>query len=83
MLFRSGAFPFTYPTIEDGGNYYELSIPYRAPFGSGIMALLISAFIATMVWGGLGFALRAMFDDEGVVIGLPDDQSDLIDQEDS
>ena len=41
------------------------------------------AFIATMVWGGLGFALRAMFDDEGVVIGLPDDQSDLIDQEDS
>ena len=79
----NGAFPFTYPTIEDGGNYYELSIPYRAPFGSGIMALLMFAFIATMVWGGLGFALRAMFDDEGVVIGLPDDQSDLIDQEDS
>jgi len=79
----NGAFPFTYPTIEDGGNYYQLSIPYRASFGSGIMALLMFAFIATMVWGGLGFALRAMFDDEGVVIGLPDDQSDLIDQEDS
>ena len=40
------------------------------------------AFIATMVWGGLGFTLKAMFDDEGEVIGLPDDQSHFIDEED-
>ena len=77
----NGAFPFTYPDA-DTANYYELSIPYRAPFGSGIMALLMFAFIATMVWGGLGFTLKAMFDDEGEVIGLPDDQSHLIDEED-
>ena len=60
----NGAFPFTYPAAKPA-NYYELSIPYRAPFGSGIMALLMFAFIATMVWGGLGFTLRAMFDEEG------------------
>ena len=77
----NGAFPFTYPD-PDTANYYELSIPYRAPFGSGIMALLMFAFIATMVWGGLGFTLRAMFDEEGGVIGLPDDQSHLIEEED-
>ena len=77
----NGAFPFTYPA-SDTANYYELSIPYRAPFGSGIMALLMFAFIATMVWGGLGFTLRAMFDEEGGVIGLPDDQSHLIEEED-
>ena len=79
----NGAFPFTYPTTEEGGNYYELSIPYRAPFGSGILALLMFAFIATMVWGGLGFTLRAMFDDEGGVLGLPEDQSHLVDEEGS
>ena len=76
-----GASPFTYPDA-DSANSYELSIPSRAPFGSGIMALLMFAFIATMVWGGLGFTLRAMFDEEGGVIGLPDDQSHLIEEED-
>jgi len=78
----NGAFPFTYPDSSTA-NYYELSIPYRAPFGSGILALLMFAFIATMVWGGLGFTLRAMFDDEGGVIGLPEDQSHLLDKEGS
>ena len=29
--------------------------------------------IASFVWGGLGLTLRAMFDDAGGVIGLPDD----------
>ena len=78
----NGAFPFTYPD-SDTANYYELSIPYRAPFGSGVFALLMFAFIATMVWGGLGFTLRAMFDDEGGVLGLPEDHSHLVDEEDS
>ena len=77
-----GAFPFTYPP-SDTANYYELSIPYRAPFGSGVFALLMFTFIATMVWGGLGFTLRAMFDDEGGVIGLPEDHSHLVDEEGS
>ena len=76
----NGAFPFTYPD-SDTANYYELSIPYRAPFGSGVFALLMFAFIATMVWGGLGFTLRAMFDDEGGVLGLPEDHSHLVDEE--
>ncbi len=66
----NGAFPFTYPN-SDTANYYELSLPYRAPFGSGVFALLMFTFIATMVWGGLGYTLRAMFDDERGVIGLP------------
>ena len=78
----NGAFPFTYPA-SDTANYYELSIPYRAPFGSGVFALLMFAFIATMVWGGLGFTLRAMFDDERGVLGLPEDHSHLVDEEGS
>ena len=78
----NGAFPFTYPD-SDTANYYELSIPYRAPFGSGVFALLMFAFIATMVWGGLGFTLRAMFDDERGVLGLPEDHSHLVDEEGS
>ena len=69
-----GAFPFTYPD-PDAANYYELSIPYRAPFGSGVLALLMFGFIATMVWGGLGFTLRAMFDEDGGVLGMPDDET--------
>tara|TARA_Y100001970_G_scaffold121994_1_gene151237 strand:- start:3830 stop:5926 length:2097 start_codon:yes stop_codon:yes gene_type:complete len=68
----NGAFPFTYPD-PDTSNYYELSITYRASFGSGILALMMFALIATMVWGGLGYTLRAMFDDERGVLGLPPD----------
>ena len=68
----NGAFPFTYPD-PDTANYYQLSVTYRAPFGSGILALMMFALIATMVWGGLGYTLRAMFDDERGVIGLPPD----------
>ena len=68
----NGAFPISYPTTEEGGNYYELAIPYRAGFGSSILALMMFAVIASFVWGGLGLTLRAMFDDEGGVIGLPE-----------
>lgn len=67
----NGAFPFSYPTVAEGANYYELSIPYRASFGSSVLALLMFAFIATMVWGGLGYTLREMFNDERDVLGLP------------
>jgi hypothetical protein len=67
----NGAFPFSYPTMTDGPNYYELSIPYRASFGSSVMALLMFALIATMVWGGLGYTLKEMFNDDRDVLGLP------------
>ena len=69
----NGAFPFTYPTVEEGGNYYELAIPYRASFGSSLLAVMMFLVIASFVWGGLGLTLRAMFDDERGVIGLPED----------
>jgi len=69
----NGAFPFTYPGVEEGGNYYELGIPYRASFGSSVLAVLMFLVIASFVWGGLGYTLRAMFDDERGVIGLPED----------
>ena len=72
----NGAFPFSYPSFEDGGNYYELAIPYRASFGSSILALMMFAVIASFVWGGLGLTLRAMFDDEGGVIGLPEEMKE-------
>ena len=68
----NGAFPFTYPTLEMG-NYYELAIPYRASFGSSVLSVMMFTVIASFVWGGLGLTLRAMFDEEGGVIGLPDD----------
>jgi len=67
----NGAFPFSYPTLSDGPNYYELSIPYRAAFGSSVLALLMFALIATMVWGGLGYTLKEMFNDDRDVLGLP------------
>ena len=67
----NGAFPFTYPTIEDGGNYYELTMPYRAGFGSAILSVLMFIFIAGVVWGGLAFLLRTMFDEDAPVLSLP------------
>jgi hypothetical protein len=67
----NGAFPFSYPTLEEGGNYYEMSIPYRASFGSTILSLIMFAFIATMVWGGLGYTLKEMFNDDRDALGLP------------
>ena len=50
----NGAFPFTYPTVEDGGNYYEIFLPYRANFGSAILSVIMFLIIASFVWGGLG-----------------------------
>tara|TARA_B110000014_G_scaffold252778_1_gene231466 strand:- start:1978 stop:2697 length:720 start_codon:yes stop_codon:yes gene_type:complete len=77
----NGAFPFTYPTLEEGGNYYELAIPYRASFGSGVLSVMMFMVIASFVWGGLGLTLRAMFDDERGVIGLPEDMSEEVERD--
>ena len=70
----NGAFPFTYPTVEDGGNYYELSIPYRAGFGDAILSILMFLVIASFVWGGLGFSLREMFSDDDRILGMPPEE---------
>ena len=67
----NGAFPFSYPTVEEGGNYYELSIPYRADFGDAILSILMFLVIATFVWGGLGFTLREMFSEDERILGMP------------
>tara|TARA_B100000579_G_C22460011_1_gene678477 strand:- start:345 stop:692 length:348 start_codon:yes stop_codon:yes gene_type:complete len=69
----NGAFPFSYPTLEQGGNYYELSIPYRAGFGDAILSILMFLVIASFVWGGLGFTLREMFSEDENVLGMPTD----------
>lgn len=53
----SGAFPFSYPA---NGGYEVLSVPYRAPFGSGAVAFFMFMIIASLVWGGLAWSLREM-----------------------
>ena len=70
----NGAFPFTYPTVEDGGNYYEIFLPYRANFGSAILSVLMFLIIASFVWGGLGFSLSQMFSEDEKVLGMPDSE---------
>ena len=57
-------------SVEEGGNYYELSIPYRAAFGDAILSILMFLVIATMVWGGLGFTLREMFSEDEKILGM-------------
>ena len=69
----NGAFPFSYPTVEEGGNYYELSIPYRAAFGDAMLSILMFLVVATMVWGGLGFTLREMFSEDDRILGMPEE----------
>jgi len=66
----NGAFPFRYPPVDEG-DYYTLSLPYRADFGSSVFAVLMFLVIATFVWGGLAFTLRAMFSEDQKVLGAP------------
>ncbi len=66
----NGAFPFRYPPADEG-DYYTLSLPYRADFGSSVFAVIMFLVIATFVWGGLAFTLRAMFSEDQKVLGLP------------
>jgi len=46
-------------------------LPYRADFGSSVFAVIMFLVIATFVWGGLAFTLRAMFSEDQKVLGLP------------
>ena len=50
----------TYPTLEDGGNYYELTMPIVLVVL--VLSVLMFAFVATIVWGGLAFLLRVMLE---------------------
>jgi len=70
----NGAFPFRYPPADEG-DYYTLSLPYRADFGSTVFAVLMFLVIATFVWGGLAFTLRAMFSEDQKVLGLPPERA--------
>ena len=74
----NGAFPINYPALgEEPGDYYVLYLPYRAGFGSAVLAFMMFILIASVVWGGLGFTLREMFrdrDDDGE----PPDQTDIV-----
>ena len=74
----NGAFPINYPALgEQPGDYYVLYLPYRAGFGSAVLAFMMFILIASVVWGGLGFTLREMFrdrDDDGE----PPDQTDIV-----
>ncbi len=71
-----GAFPIVYPPVGDEGNYHTLFLPYRAPFGSSFLSVMMFLFIISCVWGGLGFTLYQMFredDDES-------DQTELVEK---
>ena len=58
----NGAFPISYPAPgEEPGDYYVMNLPYRAGFGSSLLALFMFLIVAGVVWGGLGFTLREMF----------------------
>ena len=54
---RSGTFPFSYPAP---GAYEEITIPYRAPYGNTVLAILLFMIVAGTVWGSLGVAIKKM-----------------------
>ena len=53
------------------GEYYVLSVSYRASYGSTFGAIAMFLVVAGTVWGGLGASLRTMFagnDDEEIIL---------------
>jgi len=73
----NGAFPISYPAEgQEPGDYYVLYLPYRAGFGSAVLAFMMFILIASVVWGGLGFTLREMFRDRGD--DEPPDQTSIV-----
>ncbi len=58
------------------GEYEEIVVEYRAPFGTVFGSIALFAIIAVLVWGSLGLCLRMMLDeDEGI---HPADQADEV-----
>ena len=75
----NGAFPINYPAPgEEPGDYDVMSLPYRAGFGSSLLALFMFVIVAGVVWGGLAFTLREMFsgDEEE-----ENNQTEIVEQE--
>jgi len=83
----SGAFPYTYPMGEkdakgNGIDYYEIVIPYRAPYGNTIIAFAMFLAVVILVWGGLGISLKTMFSlDEEEPEGREDLSEEIHDEE--
>ena len=42
------------------GEYLELTVTYRAPFGSAFGSIVLFMTVVGFVWGGLGVCLRMM-----------------------
>jgi hypothetical protein len=57
----SGGDLYQYPT---DGDYYVLTIEYRADYGTFGGALFMFLIVASFVWGGLALCLRMMLTDE-------------------
>jgi len=75
---RSGTFPFSYPAP---GQYEEVKVIYRAPFGNSVQAFMLFGVIAAAVWGGLAVCLKMMVDDQDKIIAELDATSEIIDAE--
>ena len=62
-----GGSDFQYPA---DGEYYVLSVSYRASYGSTFGAIVMFLLVAGTVWGGLATSLRAMpsSDDEKIIL---------------
>ena len=75
---RSGTFPFSYPAP---GQYEEVKVIYRAPFGNSVQAFMLFGVIAAAVWGGLGVCLKMMVDDQDKTIAELDATAEVIDAE--
>ncbi|HIF46135.1 MAG TPA: hypothetical protein EYQ73_05000 [Candidatus Poseidoniales archaeon] len=52
-----GTSQISYP---GNGEYLELTVPYRAPFGSALGSVVLFMTVVGFVWGGLGICLRLM-----------------------
>ena len=55
-----------------------MTLPYRAGFGSSLLALFMFIIVAGVVWGGLAFTLKEMFsgnDEE------ENNQTEIVEQE--
>jgi hypothetical protein len=58
---REGTFPFAYPA---NGQYEEITVAYRAPYGNVVLAVLLFIIVAGTVWGSLGIAIKKMNESE-------------------
>ena len=58
------------------GEYEEIDVEYRAPFGTVFGSIALFATVAVLVWGSLGLCLRMMLDEDEEI--HPADQADEV-----